>query len=184
MDPEKQAIMDCQGGKSESYQLIVDKYKVRAYHAALLYTGNSDDALDLSQEAFCRAYQAIKSFDLGKNFYTWFYQILKNLCINYYRRKKKRIISFSESEETTGVPVEIPISETPEEIFEKSEMRDLLWNAIMKLKENDREILLLKEFQEFSYKEIAETMKIPMGSVMSRLFYARQRLSKIMENML
>ena len=79
MDPEKQAIMDCQGGKSESYQLIVDKYKVRAYHTALLYTGNSDDALDLSQEAFCRAYQAIKSFDLGKNFYTWFYQILKNL---------------------------------------------------------------------------------------------------------
>jgi RNA polymerase sigma-70 factor (ECF subfamily) len=184
MDTERQAIVDCQDGKAESYKFIVEKYKVRAYHAALLYTGNSDDALDLSQEAFCKSYQAIKSFDLEKNFYTWFYQILKNLCINYYRRKKRRMVSFSESEETTGVAVEIPVSENPEEIFEKNEMRDLLWAAMKKLKDNDREIILLKEFQDFSYNEIADTMNIPLGSVMSRLFYARKRLSKILESML
>jgi RNA polymerase sigma-70 factor (ECF subfamily) len=184
MDPERQAIEECKCGKSESYQYIVDKYKTRAYHAALLYTGNSDDALDLSQEAFCKAYQAIKSFDLGRNFYTWFYQILKNICINYYRRKKQRTVSFSQTEAATGIPVEIPISETPEEIFERNEMRDLLWKALGKLKDTDREIILLKEFQELSYKDIADAMQLPMGSVMSRLFYARQRLSKILERML
>jgi len=184
MDPERQAIEECKRGKSESYQYIVEKYKVRAYHAALLYTGNSDDALDLSQEAFCKAYQALKSFERGRNFYTWFYQILKNLCINYYRRKKRRTVSFSEVEEATGVPVEIQISDTPEEIFERNEMRDLLWKALRKLKDTDREIILLKEFQELSYKDIADAMQLPMGSVMSRLFYARQRLSKILERML
>jgi RNA polymerase sigma-70 factor (ECF subfamily) len=183
MDPERMAIEACKRGETEHYQYIVDKYKIRAYHAALLYTGDSDDALDLSQEAFCKAYQAIKSFDTGRNFYTWFYQILKNLCINYYRRKKRHTVSFSKVEETTGIPVEMPVPETPEEIFEKNEMRDLLWNAMQKLSAHDREIIILKEFQDLSYKEIADAMQMPMGSVMSRLFYARQRLSKILEKM-
>ena len=89
MDEDQQAIVDCQMGKTESYRILVEKYKSQAYYAALLYTGNREDALDLSQEAFYRAFRAIKSFKLGRNFYTWFYQILKNLCINHYNRIKK-----------------------------------------------------------------------------------------------
>jgi len=181
VDEDQQAITDCQMGKTASYKFIVDKYKSRAYYAALIYTGNADDALDISQEAFFRAFKAIKSFKKGKNFYTWFYRILRNLCINHFHRIKKRSVVFSDIEERRGTEIIIPSTSRPDEIFEEHEMREVLWDALNKMPENDREILILKEFQELSYKEISEILGIPIGSVMSRLFYARQKLAKLLE---
>ncbi|HID39147.1 MAG TPA: sigma-70 family RNA polymerase sigma factor, partial [Calditrichaeota bacterium] len=85
---EREAILACQSGQTEAYRFLVEKYKTRAYFTALMFTQNRDDALDLSQEAFVHAYRAIDHFDPQKNFYTWFYRILKNLCINYVNRLK------------------------------------------------------------------------------------------------
>ena len=184
MDEDQQAILDCQMGKSESYRVLVDKYKIRAYHAALIYTGNKEDALDLSQEAFFRAYRAIKTFERGKKFYTWLYQILKNLCINHIQRKKKKSPVISDVEEYAGPELYFSPEGRPDEIFEQHEMRDTLWSAINTLKKDEREIIILKEFNELSYKEISEVLDIPIGSVMSRLYYSRQKLAKIMEDML
>ena len=90
MDEDQSAIRNCQLGYTESYRILVEKYKDRAYYAALLMTGNREDALDLSQEAFYRAFKAIKSFQQGKNFYTWLYKILKNISINNFKRIKRR----------------------------------------------------------------------------------------------
>jgi RNA polymerase sigma-70 factor (ECF subfamily) len=180
MDEDQQAIKDCQLGMTESYRFLVDKYKTRAYYAALLITGNRDDALDLSQEAFYRAFRAIKTFQQGKNFYTWLYKILKNLCINHYKRIKKRNIVFSDTDEPENSTLYLSPSPNPEEIFEKTEMRDILWKSLMELKKDDREIIILKEFNEMSYKEIADILRIPVGSVMSRLYYARKKLTKIL----
>jgi len=181
VDEDQQAIADCQMGKKESYRLLVDKYKSRAYYAALLYTGNSEDALDISQEAFFRAYKSIKSFEKGKNFYTWLYRIIRNLCINHYHRIKKRSVVFSDVEEQKGSELVIPAVSRPDEIFEEHEMREVLWQALNNLPQKDREILILKEYQELSYKEISDVLEIPVGSVMSRLFYARQKLAKALE---
>lgn len=183
MDEEQQAIKDCQLGNTESYRVLVDKYKTRAFYAALLFTGNREDALDLSQEAFFRAFRAIKSFEQGKNFYTWFYRILKNLCINHYKRIKRRNVVFSDADKTAGPSLYISPLLTPDEVFEEHEMRDVLWKALMQLKKEDREIIILKEFNEMSYKEIAEALNIPLGSVMSRLFYSRKKLAKILEEL-
>jgi RNA polymerase sigma-70 factor (ECF subfamily) len=182
MDEDQQAIKDCQLGKTESYRILVDKYKTRAYYAALLITGNRDDALDLSQEAFYKAFRAIKSFEPGRSFYTWFYKILKNLCINHYKRIKRRNIVFSDADESQGPSLYLSSSPNPAEVFEQNEIRDLVWNGLMELKKEDREIIILKEFHEMSYKELAEVLGIPVGSVMSRLFYARKKLAKILED--
>lgn len=181
MDEDQQAIKDCQLGKTESYRVLVEKYKNRAFYAALLITGNREDALDLSQEAFFKAFRAIKTFELGRNFYTWFYKILKNLCINHYKRIKRRNIVFSDADESEGPSLYLSSAANPAEIFEENEMRDILWKGLLQLKKEDREIIILKEFQELSYKEIAEVLTIPVGSVMSRLFYARKKLAKILE---
>lgn len=180
MTEEQMAIARCKKGQSESYKFLVDKYKSRAYHAALILTGNAEEALDMSQEAFYRAYKAIGSFDLEKNFYTWFYRILKNLCINHFHRRKKRSVSFSDIEEKAGDRLFASDTPKPDEIFEANEMREKLWEAINQLKPQDKEIIILKEFNEFSYKELAEALDIPIGSVMSRLYYARQRLSQLL----
>lgn len=182
MDEEQQAIKDCQLGRTESYRLLVEKYRTRAYYAALMITGNREDALDLSQEAFYKAFKAIKTFQAGRNFYTWFYKILKNLCINHYKRIKRRSIVFSDADESEGPSLYLSSAANPAEVFEENEMRDFLWKGLMKLKKEDREIIILKEFQEMSYKEISEVQNIPLGSVMSRLFYARKKLAKILED--
>lgn len=183
MDEDQQAILECQMGRSESYRLLVEKYKVRAYHAALIFTGNREDALDLSQEAFFRAYRSIKTFEKGKKFYTWLYQILKNLCINHLKRKKRKSPVLSDVEERSGPEIYFSSDRRPDEVFEEHEMRDILWDALNKMKKEEREIIVLKEFNELSYKEIAEVLNIPIGSVMSRLYYARQCLAKLMEEM-
>lgn len=178
---EKDAILACQAGNSEAYRVLVEKYKSRAYYSALLFTKNRDDALDLSQDAFFRAFRAIKSFDTSKNFYTWFYKILKNLCINHVQRFKK-MQRFYPAKADDDRPVEYKSdSANPEEIFEQNERSQALWQAIDSLKDSDREIIILKEFDEMSYQEIAEVLNIPIGSVMSRLYYARKKLLKLLE---
>jgi len=183
MDEDQQIIADCQMGKSESYRVLVEKYKTRAYYAALMYSGNQDDALDLSQEAFYRAFKAIKTFELGKNFYTWLYQILRNLCINHYKRIRKRNIVFSDVDGAQNYVDYFSDIKNPGEIFEETERREFIWKAIKKLKPTEREIILLKEFDELSYREISEVLAIPIGSVMSRLYYARKRLAELLEEL-
>jgi len=180
IDEDQKIIRDCQSGNTERYRVLIDKYKVRAFHAALLFTGNPDDALDLSQEAFYRAYKALNSFKPGRNFYTWLYQILRNICINHYHRIRKRNIPIGDLEERSGQTFIIPADSRPDEIFEQTEMRELVWKALNKLSEKEREILILKEFNDFSYKEISEILNIPIGSVMSRLFYARKKLGGLL----
>ena len=181
MQSDAEAILACQSGKTEAYRFIVDKYRTRAYYAALLYTHNRDDAMDLSQDAFVRAFRAIKHFDTRKNFYTWFYKILKNLCINHLNRLKHRAsLQDGLIEEDHSRLMKSDIA-NPEEIFEHNESSEILWEAINRLKDNDREIIILKEFDDMSYQEIAEILEIPIGSVMSRLYYARKRLLKQLE---
>ena len=178
MKTDSEAINACRAGDKEMYRVLVERYKIRAYYAALVYTHNRDDALDLSQEAFYRAYKALDTFDNTKKFYTWFYKILKNICINFVTRKRTHN---QVSVDLENGPDLVSAGPNPEEILERSEQSELLWQAIHQLKENDREIIILKEFQEMSYQEIAEVLNIPLGSVMSRLYYARQRLLKEVE---
>ncbi len=180
MISERDAIEACKAGNKEMYRHLVEKYKERAYYTALMYTKNRDDALDLSQEAFYRAYKALATFDNSKNFYTWFYKILKNICLNFVTRHKKHSPLADEHESGS---VLISTEDNPEEIFEQNEQSALLWQALERLKEKDREILILKEFNNLSYQEIAEALNIPLGSVMSRLYYARKRVLKEWEKL-
>jgi len=179
MDEDQQAITECQMGNTESYRFLVEKYKLRAYQLALLYTGNRDDALDLSQEAFCRAFRSIKSFKTGKNFYTWLYEIVKNICINHHHRRSRSQPLSADGEQEVAKDQLLAVLR-PDEIFEEHEMREILWTALNRLKTQDREIIMLKEFNDLSYEQISLLLEIPIGSVMSRLYYARQRLAKLL----
>jgi len=150
----------------------------RAYFTALGFLGSHDSAMDMSQEAFIRAYRSYKKFDRTKNFFTWYYKILRNLCFNFIRdNKNKSDLSFIENREVEGK------SENPGDVVEKQELYDNLEVAISKLDFDEREIIILKEFEEHSYKEIAELLSIPIGTVMSRLYYARKKLGRILEGM-
>jgi RNA polymerase sigma-70 factor, ECF subfamily len=164
-------------GKKLFEQLVKDNMK-RAYFTALGLTGSHDIAMELSQEAFIRAYRSFERFDISKNFFTWYYRILKNLCLNYKRdRKRRREFGFLEVRRNF-------ISEDPSGVYEKEEMNEKLSSALLLLDVNEREIIILREFEDMDYSEISEVLGIPEGTVMSRLFYARKKLGNIMRSMI
>lgn len=177
LDLEERALIErCQRGDRSAFEPLVRRYMRRAAAFALGWVGNHEDALDLSQEAFARAFRALLRFDLDRPFYPWFHRILRNLCVNHISRARhSRELQLDD---------EIPVASSgpsPEEGAERSELQRQVWEAIGRLGEQDREILILREFQEQSYAEIAEILQIPKGTVMSRLHHARRRLKTELE---
>ena len=169
MQAEEKAIIACQRGSRDAFGVVVEAYMRRAYVAALAILGNREDALDVSQEAFVKAYRAIRRFDPTRPFYPWFYRILRNVCYDWLRRRRTRPRSGFEGEIAD-------IRSNPEILARRTEVREEVWRAVNRLKERDREIILLRHFQHLSYAEIADALQIPKGTVMSRLFTARSRL--------
>jgi len=160
--------------KSE-FERFVKKYMKQAYYTALGFLGSHDLAMDASQEAFIKAYRNFNKYDRDKNFFTWYYKILKNHCLNALRDKKNK-----KEESYIEIRNEPDSAKSPLDNIEQKEDIRQLEEALKKLSFEKREIIILKEFEEKSYNEIAELLDIPVGSVMSRLFYARNELSKIL----
>jgi len=178
---EGSVILRCQRGDTQIYGWLVKKYMQRAYFVALGLVGSHDGALDLSQDAFVRAYRSIHKLDPNRKFFTWYYQILRNLCFNFLRDNARHALPFSEIGDQQVDQIADNSDDASVQV-EKDDMRERLWNAIDALKPNEREIIILKDFQEMSYKEIAETLEIPIGTVMSRLYSARHALKLKMES--
>lgn len=177
---ERSIILRCQKGDKQIYGRLVTNYMKRAYFIALGLVGVHEGALDLSQEAFVRAYRSIDKLNPERKFFTWYYQILRNLCFNYLRDHARHARPFSEIGEEQISSLADDSQDVSLEI-EKQEMREALWNALDTLKPHEREIIILKDFQEMSYKEIAEYLDCPVGTVMSRLFNARKALKNKLE---
>ncbi|MCH7674491.1 sigma-70 family RNA polymerase sigma factor [candidate division KSB1 bacterium] len=176
-------ILRCQAGEKQAYGELVNKYMKRAYYTALGLIGSPEAAMDLSQEAFIRAYRAIKRLDADKKFFTWYYRILKNLCLNYLRDRARHARPFSEVGETTLLRISDQSEDASKQV-EQEETKEMVWDAINSLNPQEREIIILKDFQEHSYKEISELLDCPMGTVMSRLYNARQALKVKLEKVL
>jgi len=167
---EGAVILRCQAGDASAFEAIVTTYMRRAAAFALAWSGSREDALDLSQEAFARAFRAIGRFDAARPFYPWFHRILRNLCIDHAARaRRRREFAVDAPEEADGRP-------GPEALREADETARLVRTALDRLNDADREILILREFQGLRYAEIAATLDIPPGTVMSRLHQARLRL--------
>ncbi|MBN2566234.1 MAG: sigma-70 family RNA polymerase sigma factor [Candidatus Eisenbacteria bacterium] len=162
-------------GDKTAFGMLVERYKERAYMIALGFVGSPDDAMDLSQDAFVKAYRAMRTFKDGSDFYPWFYAILRNTCFNFLRRRKTRKESSLDAAREYGYDV-VDESPDPSASLERSEMRRLVRLEIDNLSPVHREILLLRHFEGLSYKEMADVLECPIGTVMSRLYAARQAL--------
>ncbi len=174
---ETELIRRSQKGDKHAFGIIVNRYKKRAYFSALGFVHHHERAMDLSQEAFVKTWQAIKKIDASRNFFTWYYTILKNSCINEIRKISTSAKPYSQVDTNTLEDIEDYGMDTLRSI-EKDELKQTVWQAINQLKENEREILMLREFQNFSYAEISEILNCPQGTVMSRLYSARKALKE------
>jgi RNA polymerase sigma-70 factor (ECF subfamily) len=180
VDEDAELLAACARGRTLAFHQLVEKYKRRAYYVALGLVGSSDDAWDLSQEAFIRIWKGRKGFDPARPFWPWFYAILANLCKNCLRDRDVRVRhaeGIRRMEEGRCDP-----AGNPEAILQETETQQEVWAAIEKLPFKFREIIVLRHFQEMPYDAIARQLGIPEGSVMSRLYYARKKLREILEN--
>jgi RNA polymerase sigma-70 factor (ECF subfamily) len=170
-------------GDRDAFDRLVEGLRSRAFHVAHGLVGSRDDAMELSQEAFLKTYRARATFRDGEPFLPWFHRILRNTCYTYLRRHGKiaqRSLSpgFNDDSREGSGEWELVDDETaaPNERMESDERAQAFWRAFKKLSARDREILSLRHFHDHSYQQIASSLGIPIGTVMSRLFHARRRL--------
>jgi RNA polymerase sigma-70 factor (ECF subfamily) len=183
---DEQLVQAAQRGDMPAFEELVARHRDKIYARAYSMMRNEDEALDLSQEAWVKAWQRLEQFQGESSFPTWITRIVINLCLDQLRRqKRRRTESIDEmDEETGGVERQLPpVTVNPTEGLERAELRQRIDEALGKLSDAHRTVIVLCEFQGLEYKEIAKTMNCSIGTVMSRLFYARRRLAALLADL-
>ena len=174
-------------GDMSAFEELVSRHRDRIYVRAYSIMRNQDLAVDLSQNAWVKAWQRLEQFHGEASFPTWLTRIVTNVCLDELRRQKRvRMDSIEAMEENTG-PVENRLEiETvdPVEGLDRQELRERIDAALAKLSDKHRTVIVLYEFEQLEYREIAEKMGTSIGTVMSRLFYARKRLAGLLNETL
>ena len=184
-DEDAQLVALIQKGDLGAYRQLVEKYQSRIYSMIAGMVRDREEAHDLTQDAFVKAFRNLDRFRLEASFYTWLYRIAKNLTIDWLRKqKRRRTDEFDEgiaARESGGTISDSHLKESPSRELERSRLKDRIFDAMETLSPEHRQIVLLREVEGFSYKEISDVMGIPEGTVMSRLFYARRKLQGILK---
>jgi RNA polymerase sigma-70 factor (ECF subfamily) len=175
-------VRRAQAGDRDAFGELVERHMRSAYAAAVGLVGSRDDALDLSQEAFARAYRARHRIDPDRPFYSWYYAILRRLCFNFLRDQRTRAAKLAEASSWLELQAIAAHPEDPARAVERREDQRRLAAALGTLPDHEREVLVLKEFEHLTYREIAELVDVPIGTVMSRLYSARRRLADVLED--
>ena len=162
-----------QAGDTEAFGELVSKYSTKIFSMVYCIVGNESDAWDLAQEGFLKAWRSIHRFEARSSFYTWLYSITMNLTIDSLRRKGGR----QEVELDDAMPSFLP---GPRVNCERAEIREQINAALAELSPEHRAVVVLKEVEELQYHEIAQVLNLSMGTVMSRLFYARKKLQSML----
>ena len=170
-DPE--LVRECRAGDPRAFESLVRKYERPVYNLALRMLKDRDDAMDVTQTAFVKAYEKLDSYDDKHGFFSWIYRIAINESINFSKRTRRQ------DEYESGVTA--ALAPTQETDRRADALSDEIEQAIEMLKIDYRMVIVLKHFQDFSYEEIAEVLRIPEKTVKSRLFSARQQLKEILD---
>jgi len=180
---DEQLVMAAKKGDMRSFEELVARHRDKIYARAYSMMRNEDEAIDLSQEAWVKSWQRLAQFQGDSSFGTWMTRIVINLCLDQLRRRKRqRTESIEEmTEETGGVERQMPVvMVNPTERLERAELRKRIEVGLKQLSHEHRTVLVLHEFEQMEYKEIAKTVGCSIGTVMSRLFYARRKMAVLL----
>ena len=180
---DEHLVSSAQNGDMVAFEELVARHRDKIYARAFSMMRNEDEAMDLSQEAWVKGWQRLKQFHGDSSFVTWMTRIVINLCLDQLRKHKRHRAESIEllDEESGGVERQMPIvTVNPTEGLERIELRQRIDRALAQLSLEHRTVLILHEFEELEYKEIAKKMKCSIGTVMSRLFYARRKMANFM----
>lgn len=181
-------VKRCQAGDSEAFDELVTRYRTRIFAMIYNMVHNEQDAWDLAQDSFVKAWKSIKRFHGRSSFYTWIYRIVMNVTIDWLRKKqiKGAGLEFDDAiqlKEVNPASKTLPKADPlPYERMERTEIRARIDNAIEQLSPEHRAVILMKETEGMQYHEIAESLGCSIGTVMSRLFYARKKLQALLKD--
>ena len=180
--PTDEALVDLAGGDADAFRDLFERYRLRAFRVSCRFLGDQDEALDAVQEAFIKAHRALETFERRAQFRTWFMRIVTNTCLDRRRaRSGDSTDSLDELAETTaedGRP-HAPAAR-PFDAMQAEELRVALAEAVGQLTEAHRAAVVLHAEEGLTYREIADTLGVSEGTVMSRLFHARKNLQRIL----
>ena len=181
---ERDLVLAAKNGDRAAFKTLAERYYGRIHRMLTSLTRNEDTALDLTQETFVRAIQALPDFNMTSSFYTWIYRIARNLALDRFRRTKTAGRQ-NEYDDGIGQATAAGLGQTvplePSRAVAAQESLDVVRAALDELRPEYREIILLREVEDMTYEEISETLGLKMGTVMSRLFQARMKLREILE---
>src|SRR5258706_7535405 len=180
---DEQLVKAAKKGEMAAFEELVARHRDKIYARAFSMMRNEDEAVDLSQEAWVKGWQRLKKFQGESSFVTWMTRIVINLCLDQLRRQKRHRAESIEKleEELGGVERQMPmVTPNPTAGLERSELRARIDRALGLLSYEHRTVLILHEFEDLEYKEIAKRMQCSIGTVMSRLFYARRKMANLM----
>jgi len=183
-----QALVEkVQRGDKRAFDLLVKKYQHRIMNVLTRYLNNPDDVLDITQEAFIKAYRALPTFRGDSAFYTWLYRIAINTAKNHLvaqnRRPTQGLVDNQEAEQYESADL-LRENATPERLLQREQVQEVISKAFEELPEDLRTAISLRELEGMSYEEIAEAMDCPIGTVRSRIFRAREAIDKKLEPLL
>ena len=185
---ELDLVKQCQAGQTEAFDQLVNRYRSRVFAMIYNMVHNEQDAWDLAQDSFVKAWKSIKRFRGQSSFYTWLYRIVMNVTIDHVRKKQIKGAGTEFNDEVKLGEIEpaartAPKSEPlPHRQMERSEIRARIDAAIAQLTPEHRAVILMKETEDMQYHEIAEALGCSIGTVMSRLFYARKQLQNLLRD--
>jgi len=188
VEPDDRVLVKrCQAGDSSAFNDLVLRYRNKAFMMVYGMVQNEQDAWDLAQEGFLKAWKSIHRFKGESSFYTWLYRIMTNVTIDALRRKgihgeaefDDRIAPANVDPGSRTTPSAVPL---PHIKLEQNEIRQRIDEAIQKLSPEHRAVIIMKEIEDLQYSEIAEILNCSLGTVMSRLFYARKKLQILLQD--
>jgi RNA polymerase sigma factor (sigma-70 family) len=187
-EDDEALVRRAQTGDTSAFDILVERYKERLYATVYHMTANHEDANDLVQETFIKAYKSLRSFRGQSSFYTWVYRIAVNRTINFIKRRKNRN-QFSLDDVDSSIQndpdlVEMMSHVTPRREVGLAELHEKLNEALQKLSEPHRAVVTMHDVQGMTHADIAQVMKCSEGTVRSRLFYARQQLQALLSDYL
>lgn len=181
-------IKQSKAGDVESFERLITEHQKRIFNVAYRMLGNLEDANDVTQETLVKAYRGIANFKEESSFSTWLYRIVNNACIDFIRKNRKTNIIYLDREyETEEGSYKIQLGnneDTPEQLLEKKEVQKLIHESINELGYDHKKIIILRDIEHFSYKEIAQILDCPEGTIKSRISRARNNLKAIIKEKL
>ncbi len=183
---DRKLVASAKKGESKAFETLLKKYRKSVYYMLLKMVKNADDAEDLTQEAFAKAFNSIEKFDSKYAFSTWLFRIATNNTIDFIRKRRVQTVSIDapiEGDDGSNMTIDVKDEDlNPNEELLKKQRSRYLHMAIEKLPEKYRILVELRYFKEFSYEEIANELQIPLGTVKAQLFRARELLNQELKN--